>query len=115
MHLLVLEMGTQKERLDDNVQTIRRRFQVFQESSLPVVEYYESLDKVRKVTTFRIGMPSAVCLMPQLIISLSLLTSVGWFNYYPLSNAGPQINGIRSIEDVFNSIRPLFKPFIYVS
>ncbi|KAJ6955046.1 UMP-CMP kinase 3-like [Populus alba x Populus x berolinensis] len=36
-------------REDDNIETIRKRFNVFLESSLPVVEYYESKGKVRKV------------------------------------------------------------------
>ncbi|XP_011031636.1 PREDICTED: UMP-CMP kinase 3 [Populus euphratica] len=36
-------------REDDNIETIRKRFKVFLESSLPVVEYYESKGKVRKV------------------------------------------------------------------
>ncbi|KAJ4727334.1 UMP-CMP kinase [Melia azedarach] len=36
-------------REDDNIETIRKRFKVFLESSLPVVQYYESKDKVRKI------------------------------------------------------------------
>ncbi|KAG6749219.1 hypothetical protein POTOM_046262 [Populus tomentosa] len=36
-------------REDDNIETIRKRFKVFLESSLPVVEYYDSKGKVRKV------------------------------------------------------------------
>lgn len=39
-----------KGREDDNIETIRKRFKVFLESSLPVVEYYESKGKVQKVT-----------------------------------------------------------------
>lgn len=35
--------------MDDNIETIRKRFKVFVESSLPVVAYYEKLDKVHKV------------------------------------------------------------------
>ncbi|KAL3571706.1 hypothetical protein D5086_025610, partial [Populus alba] len=35
-------------REDDNIETIRKRFKVFLESSLPVVEYYDSKGKVRK-------------------------------------------------------------------
>lgn len=41
--------GVMKGREDDNIETIRKRFNVFLESSLPVVEYYESKGKVRKV------------------------------------------------------------------
>ncbi|XP_042482631.1 UMP-CMP kinase 3-like isoform X2 [Macadamia integrifolia] len=36
-------------REDDNIDTIRKRFKVFLESSLPVVEYYDSKGKVRKI------------------------------------------------------------------
>ncbi|XP_031277554.1 UMP-CMP kinase 3-like isoform X1 [Pistacia vera] len=36
-------------REDDNIETIRKRFNVFLESSLPVVQYYESKGKVRKI------------------------------------------------------------------
>ncbi|XP_020089956.1 UMP-CMP kinase 4-like isoform X1 [Ananas comosus] len=36
-------------RDDDNIETIRKRFKVFVESSLPVVEYYESKGKVKKI------------------------------------------------------------------
>lgn len=36
-------------RVDDNIETIRKRFKVFLESSIPVIEYYESKGKVRKI------------------------------------------------------------------
>ncbi|XP_010274607.1 PREDICTED: UMP-CMP kinase 3-like isoform X1 [Nelumbo nucifera] len=36
-------------REDDNIDTIRKRFKVFVESSLPVVEHYESMGKVQKI------------------------------------------------------------------
>ncbi|OIT26247.1 PREDICTED: UMP-CMP kinase 3-like [Nicotiana attenuata] len=36
-------------REDDNIETIRKRFKVFLESTLPAVEYYESKGKVKKV------------------------------------------------------------------
>ncbi|XP_060207538.1 UMP-CMP kinase 3-like isoform X1 [Lycium barbarum] len=36
-------------REDDNIETIRKRFKVFMESTVPAVEYYESKGKVRKV------------------------------------------------------------------
>ncbi|XP_010524822.1 PREDICTED: UMP-CMP kinase 3-like isoform X2 [Tarenaya hassleriana] len=36
-------------REDDNIETIRKRFKVFLESSLPVVEHYETKEKVRKI------------------------------------------------------------------
>lgn len=36
-------------RVDDNIETIRKRFKVFVESSLPVIEHYNAKDKVKKV------------------------------------------------------------------
>lgn len=36
-------------RQDDNIDTIKKRFKVFMESSLPVIEYYNSRGKVRKI------------------------------------------------------------------
>ncbi|KAJ3684616.1 hypothetical protein LUZ61_013780 [Rhynchospora tenuis] len=36
-------------RVDDNIETIKKRFKVFVESSLPVVEHYESLGKVKRI------------------------------------------------------------------
>lgn len=36
-------------RDDDNIDTIRKRFKVFVESSIPVVEYYDSKGKVKKI------------------------------------------------------------------
>nr|ACG29827.1 uridylate kinase [Zea mays] len=36
-------------RDDDNVDTIRKRFQVFHDSTLPVVLYYDRMGKVRRV------------------------------------------------------------------
>ncbi|KAJ9188585.1 hypothetical protein P3X46_003928 [Hevea brasiliensis] len=40
-------------RVDDNIETIRKRFKVFLESSIPVVEYYDSKGKVRKIDAGR--------------------------------------------------------------
>ncbi|KAJ4951547.1 hypothetical protein NE237_028379 [Protea cynaroides] len=42
-------MNRNQGREDDNIDTIRKRFKVFVESSVPVVEYYESRGKVRKI------------------------------------------------------------------
>ncbi|XP_024983507.1 UMP-CMP kinase 3-like isoform X2 [Cynara cardunculus var. scolymus] len=36
-------------RVDDNIDTIRKRFKVFVESSLSVIDYYNSKGKVRKI------------------------------------------------------------------
>ncbi|CAN4111925.1 unnamed protein product [Withania somnifera] len=42
-------LGRNQGREDDNIETIRKRFNVYMESSLPVVEYYNSKGKVRKI------------------------------------------------------------------
>jgi len=46
-------LGRNQGREDDNTETIRKRFKVFLESSLPVIQHYESKGKVRKVNAER--------------------------------------------------------------
>ncbi|KAL8151025.1 hypothetical protein V2J09_020833 [Rumex salicifolius] len=36
-------------REDDNIETIRKRFKVYTESSMPVINYYDSKEKVKKI------------------------------------------------------------------
>jgi UMP-CMP kinase len=36
-------LGRNEGRSDDNIDTIKKRFVTFQESSMPVITYYESL------------------------------------------------------------------------
>ncbi|CAM8965621.1 unnamed protein product [Rhodiola kirilowii] len=42
-------LGRNQGRVDDNVDTIRKRFKVFSDSTLPVIDYYNSLRKVKKI------------------------------------------------------------------
>ena len=42
-------LGRNEGRVDDNIETIKKRFNVFAESSLPVIEYYKAKDKVKKI------------------------------------------------------------------
>ncbi|KAL9234667.1 hypothetical protein vseg_009513 [Gypsophila vaccaria] len=42
-------LGRNQGREDDNIETIRKRFKVYMESSLPVIEYYNAKGKVRKI------------------------------------------------------------------
>uniref|UniRef100_A0A0D9VLS3 UMP-CMP kinase n=2 Tax=Leersia perrieri TaxID=77586 RepID=A0A0D9VLS3_9ORYZ len=42
-------LGRNQGRVDDNIETIRKRFKVFVESSLPVIEHYNANDKVKKI------------------------------------------------------------------
>jgi UMP-CMP kinase len=45
--------GRQQGRTDDNAATIAKRFAVFRADSMPVVEHYEALGKVRRVDADR--------------------------------------------------------------
>jgi UMP-CMP kinase len=42
-------LGRNEGRTDDNIETIKKRFKTFQDSSMPVVEHYEIKGKVRSV------------------------------------------------------------------
>ncbi|GKB22117.1 UMP-CMP kinase 3-like protein [Tanacetum coccineum] len=42
-------LGRNQGRVDDNIETIRKRFKVFVESSLAVINYYNSKGKVKKI------------------------------------------------------------------
>eukprot|EP00850_Spirogloea_muscicola_P007360 SM000037S13495 [mRNA] locus=s37:235145:238385:+ [translate_table: standard] len=57
-------------RIDDNAETIRKRFHVFVEQSMPVIQYYDTRSRVRK------------------------------------------IDATRTVDEVYKSIVPLFKPFL---
>ena len=46
-------LGRGQGRTDDNDATIAKRFRVFVESSVPVVEYYEKKGKVAKIDADR--------------------------------------------------------------
>lgn len=46
-------LGRNEGRTDDNMETIRKRFKVFIESSMPVVEHYEKLGKVARINADR--------------------------------------------------------------
>lgn len=45
----VMGLDAEQGRADDNIETIRKRFKVFTESSLPVIKYYEPSGKLHKV------------------------------------------------------------------
>lgn len=42
-------LARQEGRTDDNIETIKKRFKVFKDQSMPVIEYYESQNKVAKI------------------------------------------------------------------
>jgi UMP-CMP kinase len=45
----LMNRGQTSGRLDDNVTTFKKRFQTFKQETLPVIEYYEKKNKVRRV------------------------------------------------------------------
>eukprot|EP00735_Rhodelphis_limneticus_P001709 TRINITY_DN12373_c0_g1::TRINITY_DN12373_c0_g1_i1::g.4971::m.4971 TRINITY_DN12373_c0_g1::TRINITY_DN12373_c0_g1_i1::g.4971 ORF type:complete len:198 (-),score=57.31,sp/P15700/KCY_YEAST/53.23/6e-64,ADK/PF00406.17/3.4e-47,AAA_17/PF13207.1/1.9e-09,AAA_18/PF13238.1/6.8e-09,AAA_33/PF13671.1/3.3e-05,Thymidylate_kin/PF02223.12/0.22,Thymidylate_kin/PF02223.12/0.97,AAA_19/PF13245.1/0.086,AAA_28/PF13521.1/0.092,SRP54/PF00448.17/0.11,Zeta_toxin/PF06414.7/0.27,Cytidylate_kin2/PF13189.1/1.5,Cytidylate_kin2/PF1 len=50
MEKRLLERGLTSGRADDNIETIKKRFRTFLETSIPVVEMLEKQDRVRKVS-----------------------------------------------------------------
>jgi UMP-CMP kinase len=49
MEARLLERGKTSGRADDNAESIRKRFRTFIETSMPVVDYYETQQKVVKI------------------------------------------------------------------
>ncbi|XP_028408341.1 adenylate kinase isoenzyme 5-like [Dendronephthya gigantea] len=49
----LLKRGETSGRTDDNSETIKKRFQTYIEKTLPVIEHYETLDKVKKIDATR--------------------------------------------------------------
>lgn len=45
----LLKRGESSGRIDDNIDSIKKRFTVFRETSYPVIEFYEKQNKVQKV------------------------------------------------------------------
>lgn len=46
----LLKRGETSGRADDNVESIKKRFKVFESESMPVVEYFSTVDKVFRVS-----------------------------------------------------------------
>ncbi|KAL3895712.1 MAG: hypothetical protein SGCHY_004534 [Lobulomycetales sp.] len=49
----LLKRGETSGRTDDNMESIKKRFHTFRETSFPVIKHYESLGKVKKVVCDR--------------------------------------------------------------
>jgi UMP-CMP kinase len=49
----LLKRAETSGRVDDNEESIRKRFKTFRETSYPVIDYYEKLGKVKKVNCSR--------------------------------------------------------------
>ncbi|KAI7856739.1 adenylate kinase-domain-containing protein [Circinella umbellata] len=45
----LLKRGESSGRIDDNIESIKKRFQTFKDTSFPVIEYFEEKGKVRKI------------------------------------------------------------------
>ena len=45
----LLKRGETSGRVDDNIESIKKRFETFRETSYPVVEFYEKENRVRRV------------------------------------------------------------------
>jgi UMP-CMP kinase len=46
----LLKRGETSGRVDDNIESIKKRFKTFIDTSYPVIEHYEALGKVHKVS-----------------------------------------------------------------
>jgi len=46
----LLKRGKTSGRVDDNIESIKKRFVTFKETSYPVVEYFEKQNKVKRVS-----------------------------------------------------------------
>ena len=46
----LLKRGETSGRADDNIETIKKRFDTFMTASMPVIEYFEKVDKVAKIS-----------------------------------------------------------------
>ncbi|PHU30978.1 UMP-CMP kinase 3, partial [Capsicum chinense] len=94
-------LGRNQGREDDNIETIRKRFKVYMESSLPVIEYYNSKGKVRKVLSY---------------LSASLLSSVlerereSLHIKQKLTSFLPQIDAAKPVGEVFEAVKAVFAP-----
>ena len=49
----LLERGKSSGRIDDNEESIRKRFRVYEDSTRPIINYFKSIDKVRTVDSNR--------------------------------------------------------------
>ena len=45
----LLKRSETSQRADDNIETIKKRFKTFVEKTLPVIDHYEELNKVKRV------------------------------------------------------------------
>lgn len=46
----LLKRSETSQRADDNIETIKKRFKTFVEKTLPVIDHYKELNKVKRVS-----------------------------------------------------------------
>ena len=90
-----------KGREDNNIDTIRKRFKVFLESSLPIIEYFTSKEKVRKVmlSIFRLK-------------KLCLIFGGQKCNFLTVDQICSQIDSSKPVGKVFEAVKAIFTPVV---
>ena len=67
----LLKRSETSQRADDNIETIKKRFKTFVEKTLPVIDHYEELNKVKRVS---------FALVENSLTALFLVASVGMYS-----------------------------------
>jgi len=96
-----------KGREDDNIETIRKRFRVYLESTLPVINYYASKGKVRKVIVYflYIFFRDGSCNCPFLYVFPFKLTGNALFVRFKIDAAKPVEAVFEDVKAVFSSMK----------
>ena len=77
----LLKRGETSGREDDNSESIKKRFRTFEETSMPVVDYYRKQNKVVEVSVMHV-LPG---------------------DHPPIYS--PQVDSTKSVEDVYADVR----------
>lgn len=48
-----MERGKTSGRTDDNIESLKKRFVTYIEQTMPIIEYYQAMNKVKKVDANR--------------------------------------------------------------
>ena len=68
----LIKRGQTSGRVDDNAETIKKRFATFMEKTLPVVQSYEEKNKVKRVSKF--GASSVIMTNAYLVSNILLFS-----------------------------------------
>ena len=55
MEKRLLKRGETSGRADDNLESIKKRFQTYLEKTIPVIEHYDRLGKIKKVRSLQVA------------------------------------------------------------